>query len=205
MSTNIIKPFIIRETAVDTIVPNDIKRCHRQSDDLLAAFNMCPGEPIENHDDDLMSTTSLLRPSISVLQEVENIEEEDEHFVDYKEILENIQAQRREAAKNLKIQAERMQKASNKRFQHVEVGTTVRIPVPHVDRAKVDHRNVMGVVIEANEGINSSRHLPTFFQRMRFHQILRLFDQQPLRLRCLDKVIFTATALLTAIRKDVLV
>jgi hypothetical protein len=31
MSTNIIKPFIIRETAVDTIVPNNIKRCHRQS------------------------------------------------------------------------------------------------------------------------------------------------------------------------------
>lgn len=102
----------------DPIAPEIAQNLHDE-DDLLEAFNMRPpGKPIENHHDDLMPTTSLLRPSQSTtsLSEVENIEEEDENFVDYGKILENIQTQRREAAKNLKIQAERMLKASNKRL-----------------------------------------------------------------------------------------
>lgn len=58
------------------------------------------------------------------------------------------------------------------RFQHVEVGATVRIPVPNVDRAKVDHRNVMAVVMEANEGFyqlgTQNGILPHLYTRNQF-------------------------------------
>ena len=38
------------------------------------------------------------------------------------------------------------------RLQPVSLGSSVRIPVPNVVRAKVDHKNVIEVVMEAEDG-----------------------------------------------------
>ena len=48
--------------------------------------------------------------------------------------------------------AENMLKATERRFGTVDVGTTVRVPIDSVDRGKTDPRNVLGVVMENNNG-----------------------------------------------------
>ncbi|KAH7703060.1 KRAB-A domain-containing protein 2-like protein [Aphelenchoides avenae] len=61
--------------------------------------------------------------------------------------------QQREGARaGQKRQAESMLLSSAKRYAPVEVGTSVRVPVPDVDRSKIDHRNVMGVVVSVEDG-----------------------------------------------------
>jgi hypothetical protein len=61
---------------------------------------------------------------------------------------------------NLETARQKQQKQANKMLQStamrygvVEVGTTVRIPVPDVDRSKVDPRNVLAIVMEQKDGI----------------------------------------------------
>lgn len=41
-----------------------------------------------------------------------------------------------------------MKLMSDKKFGEVEVGKTIRIPIPDVDRGKGDLRNILGVVLE---------------------------------------------------------
>ena len=41
-----------------------------------------------------------------------------------------------------------MTKLWNKKFADVDVGISVRVPVPNIDRAKGDQKNVIGVVVE---------------------------------------------------------
>jgi hypothetical protein len=60
---------------------------------------------------------------------------------------EAIAVERQGALKGLQKQAGRMLVNSNNRFPPVNVGTTVIVPVPSVDRAKGDHRNVLGTVM----------------------------------------------------------
>jgi hypothetical protein len=49
-------------------------------------------------------------------------------------------------------QADNMLKSPAMRYGEVEVGTTVRIPVPEVDRSKTGPRNVLALVMEHNNG-----------------------------------------------------
>ncbi|XP_075231703.1 uncharacterized protein LOC142330362 [Lycorma delicatula] len=44
-----------------------------------------------------------------------------------------------------------MKQTSQNKFPTVEVGKTVTIPIPSVDRGKEDARNVLGVVLEKTE------------------------------------------------------
>lgn len=46
-----------------------------------------------------------------------------------------------------------MLKRSNATFQPIETGKTVRVPIPEVDRAKTDSKNMIGIVLEANNGM----------------------------------------------------
>lgn len=46
-----------------------------------------------------------------------------------------------------------MKQASEVRFEPVEVGSTVLVPIPDVDRGKAEFRNVKAFVLEVNEGL----------------------------------------------------
>jgi hypothetical protein len=65
-----------------------------------------------------------------------------------------------------------MLEASNTRYKPVLPGTSVLIPVPSVDRAKGDFRNVMGTVISEEGGFyqigTSQGFLPQMFARNQF-------------------------------------
>ena len=49
------------------------------------------------------------------------------------------------------MQAERMVKRGNRIFAPVQVGCNVTKPIPHVDRARTDLRNIIGVVTECSD------------------------------------------------------
>jgi hypothetical protein len=65
-------------------------------------------------------------------------------------------------------QADGMLKSTAMRYGVVEAGTTVRIPVPEVDRSKADPRNVLAVVMKDNNNGNS--HIQLLFKNL--HRIL---------------------------------
>lgn len=46
-----------------------------------------------------------------------------------------------------------MLKLSNKKFSEVQVGTTVRVPIPDVDRARGSPRNILAVVSSVEDGL----------------------------------------------------
>lgn len=61
---------------------------------------------------------------------------------------ENITKNQNSAYQGLTAQAEKMVKLSNKKFPPLDVGTSVKIPIPNLDRGKNDQKNVIGVVTE---------------------------------------------------------
>ena len=65
---------------------------------------------------------------------------------------EQILRKRAIALKNLKVQAEKMKKKSDAKLSSVSVGENVLIPIPDVDRARTDLRNVIAIVMENNNG-----------------------------------------------------
>ncbi|KAI1712265.1 KRAB-A domain-containing protein 2 [Ditylenchus destructor] len=65
------------------------------------------------------------------------------------------EAEREGARAQQKRQAQQMLDGSAKRFPPIPVGQTVRVPVPTVDRAKTDPRNLLGVVMAVDDGFYS--------------------------------------------------
>ncbi|XP_071053571.1 protein FAM200C-like [Onthophagus taurus] len=62
--------------------------------------------------------------------------------------------QEEKAIEGVKKQAEKMKFTSNKKFHPIEVGTSVIVPVPSLDRSKGDARNLIGLVLETtNDGL----------------------------------------------------
>ncbi|XP_043462827.1 KRAB-A domain-containing protein 2-like [Leptopilina heterotoma] len=61
---------------------------------------------------------------------------------------EEIMSARQEAAEGLERQAKKMKTVSDKHHEAIEVGDNIIIPIPDVDKAKSDLRNVVGVVLE---------------------------------------------------------
>lgn len=64
----------------------------------------------------------------------------------------NIQDQRTTAKRNMESQAEKMLHHSKQRFQQAEVGQTVVVRIPDVDRGRTDPLNIMAVIIKENNG-----------------------------------------------------
>jgi len=64
-----------------------------------------------------------------------------------------ITAVRTESVVNLKIQANRMKEASEKRFCEGKVGETIKIKIPDVDRARSDLRCFLGVILSGKTRI----------------------------------------------------
>ena len=51
------------------------------------------------------------------------------------------------ARKNLKLQAKKMTKLSDKKYSSAEVGDSVKVHVPDVDRSRCDARDILGVIL----------------------------------------------------------
>ncbi|KAJ8720572.1 hypothetical protein PYW08_006037 [Mythimna loreyi] len=60
----------------------------------------------------------------------------------------NILRERKDSHLNLKRAAEKMTAHSSKKFKNIDVGATVLVEVPRVDRGPLDSKNVVGKVIE---------------------------------------------------------
>ncbi|KAE9529177.1 hypothetical protein AGLY_011973 [Aphis glycines] len=58
---------------------------------------------------------------------------------------------RKKAKQNLENQAVKMKTWSDKKLKPAEVGATVRVPVPDVDKGRGDARNILAVVIEVTD------------------------------------------------------
>jgi len=55
--------------------------------------------------------------------------------------------------KCLEKQAKKMIKTSNRKLKSINVGTTVRIPIPDVDKARGSPRNLLAVVTDIQDGL----------------------------------------------------
>ena len=62
-----------------------------------------------------------------------------------------VSSARKEALENLNKQAKRMKIISDATHPPVDVGGNVILPIPDVDRAKANLRNLVGVVLGRNE------------------------------------------------------
>ena len=58
---------------------------------------------------------------------------------------------RKECKANLEIQAKIMKINSDKKFPPASVGTTVRVPIPDVDRGRGELRNILAVVMTVTQ------------------------------------------------------
>ena len=63
----------------------------------------------------------------------------------------NISYKRAHAKKNLEKQATKMLKYSNSKFPHCQVGDTVRVAIPDVDRGRGDFRNILMAILEIDD------------------------------------------------------
>jgi len=61
--------------------------------------------------------------------------------------IETIQNERKRSRDAVEIQAKKMMKFSDSRFPAVELGATVRLPIPDVNRARGSSRNLLAVVM----------------------------------------------------------
>ena len=66
------------------------------------------------------------------------------------------------ARENLKLQAKKMTKLSDKKYPSAEVGDSVKVRVPDDDRSRCDARNILGVITAIDE--NGSYKIGTKFR-----------------------------------------
>jgi len=69
------------------------------------------------------------------------------YFVLVDQCQNQITNERDKAVKCLEKQANKMMTLSNKKFQQLEVDTTVRVPILDVDRARGSPRNILAVIV----------------------------------------------------------
>ena len=66
----------------------------------------------------------------------------------------DIELERQEAVNSMKRQSKKMLSLSAKRFKPLNIGDNVMIPVPELDRGKVDAKNIEGVVMTTDQEKN---------------------------------------------------
>ncbi|CAJ0951146.1 unnamed protein product, partial [Mesorhabditis belari] len=96
----------------------------------------------------------------------------------------SIVKERVEAHAAQKQQAKKMLESSEQRFAPLHIGSNVRIAIGPVDRPKIGHRNLMGVVIAEENGFytigTSNGSLNHKFLRNQLHPSRSLPSEQPL-------------------------
>jgi hypothetical protein len=95
------------------------------------------------------TSTSVLTPY--EVSDIELSDDENRELLDLSHAA--IQTNLETARTRQRKQADNMLISTTMRYGEVQVGTTVRIPVPEVDRSKTDPRNVLAVVMEHNNGL----------------------------------------------------
>jgi hypothetical protein len=89
-----------------------------------------------------------------VIREVEKEDDEDQIIEKQTKTRQtSINQNRTESLNNLKIQATKMTEMSEKRFCKGNIGESVRVKIPDVDRARSDLRCVLGVIMSGNNNI----------------------------------------------------
>ncbi|XP_067132874.1 uncharacterized protein [Centruroides vittatus] len=95
----------------------------------------------KNLNQDIISITELMSEEETIQTIDPKIEEK----------IRNVSKTREMALLNLKKQAEKMIGTSNSKYTAANVGDTVRIRVPDVDRARSDGKNILGVVVAVKD------------------------------------------------------
>uniref|UniRef100_A0A0A9W4T5 Ribosomal RNA small subunit methyltransferase H n=1 Tax=Lygus hesperus TaxID=30085 RepID=A0A0A9W4T5_LYGHE len=80
-----------------------------------------------------------------------NTDHEDELLCYLCSTAENALEQRKRSISHLETQAKKMKCESDKKFPAVPAGTTVRLPIPDLDKGRGDLRNVLAVIMSVTE------------------------------------------------------
>lgn len=142
--------FIPRIGLSSSKLPSEIIKNIQTEDDLhdVLGENQNTGERIRgadkeqviHQDKDLQEKDDEMGVTEGTIQ-ISNSSAEDSN-------LENIVLARKRAAEGLKKQAKKMKSTSDKNHPEVGIEDNVTIPIPDVDKAKSDLRNVIGLVLE---------------------------------------------------------
>ncbi|XP_023214332.1 KRAB-A domain-containing protein 2-like, partial [Centruroides sculpturatus] len=169
-----LKNFIPNEYLINVNTEEDLERLYKTIDEVSQSCSNSesPGTVQENimkdylimpplHSnitDEVQRSTSPLREKnlnqdVISITELVNEEEETIETVDPKieEKKRSVSKTREMALFNLKKQAEKMINTSNSKYTAANVGDTVRIRVPDVDRARSDGKNILGVVVAVKD------------------------------------------------------
>lgn len=109
-----------------------------------------------------LTTTSLPVELLTVIQDEDDLQNILEYENELPEntlkaegncssVSKDIQKARRMATENLEKQANKMKNTSDKSHPPAKIGDNITIPIPDVDKAKGDLRNIIGVVLNIND------------------------------------------------------
>ncbi|XP_023218899.1 SCAN domain-containing protein 3-like [Centruroides sculpturatus] len=161
-----LKNFIPNESLINVNMEEDLQRLYKTIDEVSQSCSNSesPGTVQENIMKDylimpplhsnitdevqrstLSSREKNLNQDVIIITELVN-EEETIQTIDPKIKEVCLKQGRCKQAENLKKQAEKMINTSNSKYTAPNVGDTVRIRVPDVDRARSDGKNILGVV-----------------------------------------------------------
>lgn len=112
----------------------------------ISCHNVCPSESICNRCHGFVHIHPQCSSSTGTL------DNEAENVCILCQQAEEVHHQRSSAQRKMEEQADRMLRASRRRFSPIPVNTNVIVPIPDVDRGRADPRNIMGVVLLENNG-----------------------------------------------------
>ncbi|KAF2893875.1 hypothetical protein ILUMI_12298 [Ignelater luminosus] len=108
----------------------------------------------KNNENYNQAITSVLQSEqLEMIEDIQsgNEEEYDQEVLSVDQRNRNITDARKSAYDGLQKQAKRMKVISDNAHPKPDIGSTVRIPVPDVDRGRGDARSILAVVLESTE------------------------------------------------------
>ncbi|XP_022162759.1 KRAB-A domain-containing protein 2-like [Myzus persicae] len=127
-------------------IPYDEIEKLKSEEDIEELFNN------SNHSDHINAVEDDL-VDVGDLDNEVNLETENElrNTKDIGKRIEKIKDQRQKSVVCLEKQASKMLRLTNEKFSKLDVGTTVRVPIPDVDRARGSPRNLLAVIISCED------------------------------------------------------
>ncbi|KAF2890708.1 hypothetical protein ILUMI_15465 [Ignelater luminosus] len=108
----------------------------------------------KNNENYNQAITSVLQSEqLEMIDDIQsgNEEEHDQEVLSVDQRNRNITDARKSAYDGLQKQAKRMKVISDNAHPKPDIGSTVRIPVPDIDRGRGDARSILEVVLESTE------------------------------------------------------
>ncbi|XP_060858218.1 KRAB-A domain-containing protein 2-like isoform X1 [Metopolophium dirhodum] len=143
-----------------SLLPKVILRKMESEEEAVSQQTINSGLETETRLDNMDDVTDVDRPTVGTEKDIVhlNIATDDVTDVDRptvgteKDIVHlNIATERKKAKENLEKQAKRMKDLSNTKFAVANIGSTVRIKIPDVDRGKGDPRSIIAVVLKLTD------------------------------------------------------